>query len=124
MPVRLVNPIGAVHTVASVPLTQVLVVHGTLGHGRGPTAILYVFGKPNRMTCPPGARCPRSPGYVIVQETVGHVKVQGMHLFQDRGAMWHLVANMPGRNLSLAITSNALKQFVLTMGTRIVQAAT
>jgi len=123
MPVGPVNPVAAVHIVVPVPLTQVLVVHGTLGYARGRRSILYVFGTPNRMTCPPGARCPRIPAYVAAQATVGHIKVTGLHLYQDRSAMWHLVANMPGRNLFLAITSNALKQFVLAMGKRIVQAA-
>jgi hypothetical protein len=126
MPVRPVNPGAAVHMVIPVPLTQVLVVDWTHSHAGGPSAILYVFGTPTGLTCPlgAGAHCPGTPPYAVVQETVGHIKVKGMHLFQDRRAIWHLVANMPGRNLFLAITSNALKQSVLAMGKRIVQAAT
>jgi len=119
LPFRPVTPVAAVRATVQVPLTQVVVFQGTPGYRRGRPAIAYVFGTPNGAVCPPRARCSHLPRYVVVSEGFGRVRVQGLVLIQQYSGAWLLMGNVPGRNVSLTITSNYFAQAVRAIGQRI-----
>jgi hypothetical protein len=124
-----VSPGRVVARLTHLPLRQVIVLSGT-GTGRpGPAiAVVYVFGTPTAMICPPGSHCPHIPLYVTVQETVGHRAGAGMTVDNNTGNVpgpWRLSANIPGRDLSLDVESNTKsKQLIREIGQGIVRTAT
>ena len=126
---RPVNPERVLARLTRLPLRQAIVLSGT-GAGRpGPAiAVVYVFGTPTAMICPPGSHCPHIPLYVTVQETVGHRAGAGMTVDNNTGNVpgpWRLSANIPGRDLSLDVESNTKsKQLIREIGQGIVRTAT
>ena len=124
LPVRPVNPVAAVRRVLHVGLTQALVLSGMGSAAPGPAiAVVYVFGTPEP-ACHLLRRGSCRSSYISVDEIVGHIAVVGVQVADDtRGVLgpWHLYANIPGRNLSLSIVSNAARRPVLEIARRILQ---
>ncbi len=75
-PVRAIDPATAVRRFVALPLTQVLIFHGTPGGVRARPAIVYVFGHPPARACPPDARCARPQNFVLVWEMGRRVTVR------------------------------------------------
>ena len=72
------------------------------------------------MVCP--ARM--TPRYVVVSEDVGGAHVRGMQVSQSPpNCPWQLYASLPGRKLTLFVTSNFGRRAVERIGQAILQAA-
>ena len=110
---RPLRPLSIVARLAHLPLTQTIVLSGTADGNPGPAvAILYIFGTPNAIPCPPTNVCASAPPYVIVQETVGQIALQGIRVDGAGGVSspWSVTANLPHRKLNVRIESNARTQ--------------
>jgi len=119
-----VSPIPVVARILHLPLTAVYVVRGTFPPSIG---LLYLFGPFSSYQ----SWSPQASGFVVVAETVGRIAPDRVQLGTttyrpQRGGTyvrWDLRANVPDRNLSLFVTSNAPKQTVVQIGQRILQVA-
>ena len=125
---RPLRPLAIVARLGHLPLTQAIVLSGTGDGNPGPAvAILYIFGTPNAIPCPPTNVCASAPPYVIVQETVGQIALQGIRVDGAGGVSspWSVTANLPHRKLNVRIESNARTQGLpVEIARSIVRAAT
>ena len=113
---RPLRPLSIVAHLAHLPLSQAIVLSGTADGNPGPAvAILYIFGTPNTVPCPPTNVCASAPPYLIVQETAGQIALQGIRVDRVGGVPgpWSVTANLPHRTLYVTITSNASTQGLL-----------
>jgi len=112
---RPLRPLSIVARLAHLPLTQTIVLSGTADGNPGPAvAILYIFGTPNTVSCPPTNVCAPAPPYLIVQETAGQLALQGIRV-DGAGSVsgpWTVTATLPHRNLNVRVESNARTQGV------------
>lgn len=112
---RPLRPLSIVAYLAHLPLSQAIVLSGTADGNSGPAvAILYIFGTPNTVPCPPTNVCASAPPYVIVQETAGQSALQGIRVDGAGGVSgpWTVTANLPHRDLNVHVESNARTQGV------------
>ena len=125
---RPLRPLSIVARLAQLPLAQAIVLSGTADGNPGPAvAILYIFGTPNSVPCPPTSVCAPTLSYVIVQETVGQIALQGVRV-DGAGRVsgpWSVTANLPHRDLNVRVESNARTQGLpVEIARAIVRAAT
>lgn len=107
---RPLRPLSIVAHLAHLPLSQTIVLSGIPESNPGPPlAILYIFGTPNTIPCPPTNVCSSMPPYLIVQETVGQRALRGIQVDTTGGVPgpWSVAANLPHRTLCVTVTSNA-----------------
>ena len=120
---RPLNPIPTVSRLTHLSLGQIIVLSGTGAGAPGPAfSIVYVFGTPIYSGCAPTSHCSVKQRYVLIQETIGHLAVMGVQVENTGGVPgpWSLDANIPGRNLSLHIVTNAIARgLVLEIGHRL-----
>jgi len=125
---RPLRPLSIVARLAQLPLAQAIVLSGTADGNPGPAvAILYIFGTPNSVPCPPTSVCAPTLSYVIVQETVGQIALQGIRVdgASSVSGPRTVTTNLPHRNLNVRVESNARTQGLpVEIARSIVRAAT
>jgi len=117
----LIDPSASVSAVLRLPLTQVIVTSSTPpGRGR---QIHYLYGRiPGGQTVVP-IPSPLTPEFLVVEEASGQQVPKQPSITRSGPRPWIFTAYLPGRRLSILVTSNASRTRVERVGRGILAVA-